>query len=264
MKLDMHCHTKEGSLDGKVPVEKYIELLKSQGFQGMLITDHDTYNGYRHWKNEIKGKKHKDFLVLKGIEYDTFGGGHILVIMPENVKLRCLELRGMPTHLLISIVHTHGGILGPAHPCGEKYMSLCRTRAYKKDPAIVNLFDFVESFNSCEPRQANETAHRLAQKYGKAEFGGSDSHKANCVGRSYTILPDDITCESDLIRYIKEGGKCACGGSLYRHTTKDKIGKANKLLVFSFYFYNKLAGLFRARKRYIKLQHEYLRQEKKL
>ena len=127
MKLDMHCHTKEGSLDGKVPVEKYIELLKSQGFQGMLITDHDTYNGYRHWKNEIKGKKHKDFLVLKGIEYDTFGGGHILVIMPENVKLRCLELRGMPTHLLISIVHTHGGILGPAHPCGEKYMSLCRT-----------------------------------------------------------------------------------------------------------------------------------------
>lgn len=90
-------------------------------------------------------------MILKGIEYDTFGGGHILVIMPENVKLRCLELRGMPTHLLISIVHTHGGILGPAHPCGEKYMSLCRTRAYKKDPAIVNLFDFVESFNPASP-----------------------------------------------------------------------------------------------------------------
>ena len=85
MKLDMHCHTKEGSLDGKVPLEQYIELLKSQGFQGMLITDHDSYKGYRHWKNHIKGKKHQDFLVLKGIEYDTFGGGHILVIMPENV-----------------------------------------------------------------------------------------------------------------------------------------------------------------------------------
>ena len=56
MKLDMHCHTKEGSLDGKVPLEQYIELLKSQGFQGMLITDHDSYKGYRHWKNHIKGK----------------------------------------------------------------------------------------------------------------------------------------------------------------------------------------------------------------
>ena len=201
---------------------------------------------------------------MKGIEYDTFGGGHILVIMPENVKLRILELRGMPTHLLISIVHAFGGILGPAHPCGEKYLSLCRTRVYKKDPAIVNLFDFVEAFNSCESREANETAHRLAQKYDKAEFGGSDSHRPNCVGRAYTTFPDWITCESDLIRYIKEGGKCNCGGSLYRHTTKDKIGKANHLLVFGFFFYNKIAGALRARKRYIKLQTEYIRHERRL
>ena len=95
------------------------ELLKSQ-IQGMLITDHDTYNGYRHWKNEIKGKKHKDFLVLKGIEYDTFGGGHILVIMPENVKLRCLELRGMPTHLLISMSIPTEGSWGRRIPAEKK------------------------------------------------------------------------------------------------------------------------------------------------
>ena len=31
--------------------------------------------------------------MLKGIEYDTIDAGHILVIMPENVKLKILELR---------------------------------------------------------------------------------------------------------------------------------------------------------------------------
>jgi len=39
MKIDMHCHTKEGSIDGKVPIEEYIRLLKNQGFGGMLVTD---------------------------------------------------------------------------------------------------------------------------------------------------------------------------------------------------------------------------------
>ena len=56
----------------------------------MLVTDHDTYNGYRHWKNTVKGGKYKDFVVLKGIEYDTLDAGHILIIMPQGVKMRLL------------------------------------------------------------------------------------------------------------------------------------------------------------------------------
>ena len=50
MKLDMHCHVKEGSIDSKVSLDEYITKLKENGFDGMLITDHDTYKGYRHWK----------------------------------------------------------------------------------------------------------------------------------------------------------------------------------------------------------------------
>ena len=42
MKLDMHCHVKEGSIDSKVSLDEYITLLKERGFDGMLITDHDT------------------------------------------------------------------------------------------------------------------------------------------------------------------------------------------------------------------------------
>ena len=55
MKIDMHCHVKEGSIDSKVGLDEYITILKQHGFQGMVITDHDTYNGYRYWKENIKG-----------------------------------------------------------------------------------------------------------------------------------------------------------------------------------------------------------------
>ena len=57
MKIDMHCHVREGSIDSKVPIEEFIKKLQSKGIGGMLVTDHDTYNGYRHWKNKVKGRK---------------------------------------------------------------------------------------------------------------------------------------------------------------------------------------------------------------
>lgn len=56
MKIDMHCHVKEGSIDSRVSMEEYIQLLQSRGFGGMVITDHDTYNGYRYWKKNLKDK----------------------------------------------------------------------------------------------------------------------------------------------------------------------------------------------------------------
>ena len=32
MKIDMHCHVKEGSVDSRVSVEEYITILKEKGF----------------------------------------------------------------------------------------------------------------------------------------------------------------------------------------------------------------------------------------
>lgn len=98
MKFDLHCHTQEGSLDGKLPIAEYIRLLQEKGYDGMLVTDHNSYKGYRAYRDILKEKLH-NFVVLKGIEYDTIDAGHILVIMPEQVKLKLLECRGLPVRI---------------------------------------------------------------------------------------------------------------------------------------------------------------------
>ena len=256
MKFDMHCHTREGSIDGRVGIEDYIRILKEKGFQGMLVTDHNSYNGYRYWKNEVKNRDDDDFVVLKGIEYDTSNAGHMIVVMPEGVKPRILEVRGMPVSLLITVVHAYGGIVGPAHPCGEKYMSFGGTRVFKrfKDP-MMRKFDFVETFNSCESPERNQAAKELAMEYYLPGFGGSDSHKENCVGTAYTEFADPITCESDLIAAVKKKAPMKAGGEYYHGTTKERIGGVNHLLVYSFWLYNKTAGLFRMHKRHVKANY---------
>lgn len=259
MKFDMHCHTKEGSLDGKVEVEDYIKLLQEKGYGGMLISDHNSYDGYRQWRDALKNKSYKDFIVLKGIEYDTIDCGHMLVVMPTGVKLRILELRGLPVRVLIKLVHQYGGIVGPAHPFGVRYLSFIRTRLRKGSRKaqlvpLMHSFDFVEAFNACESLEDNNKALHLAKHFGKPGVGGSDAHKVDCIGTAYTILPDDIKDESDLIRYIKKTKEIACGGVLYNKTTKDKLGKFNEFLVQGFYFYNKVAGWSKVVKRRVMLR----------
>lgn len=261
MKFDMHCHTKEGSLDGKVPIEEFMQTLKDQGFQGMLVSDHNSYNGYRAWKKTVNEKWFKDFVVLKGIEYDTIDAGHILVIMPEGVKLKILELRGLPVNFLIDIVHRHGGILGPAHPCGEKYLSITNTRKHRNRLAVMDRFDFLEGFNACESSESNMRAQEIAAEYGLPVFGGSDAHKIDCIGLGYTEFDEDISSESDLIHLLKDRGAqcCRCGGEYYAGTTKEKIGKANNILVQSFWFYNYFCSIIRRHKRRIELKKMYIR-----
>lgn len=262
MKLDMHCHTKEGSPDGKIPLLENIELLKSKGFQGMLISDHNSYKAYRYYKK--LSDKPKDFTVLCGIEYDTLDAGHMLVIMPSGVRPKLMELRGLPVFLLIEIVHLYGGILGPAHPCGEKFLSIFHTRHGRKYyEKLLTHFDFMETYNACEDEDSNALAASLARKYHLPCFGGSDSHKADCIGLGYTLVQQPILTENDLIQYINSGLPTKAAGRHYEYTTKQKLGKANTLLVYSFWFYNKFLALFRTKARNLELtQNEIIQKHK--
>ena len=114
---------------------------------------------------------------------------------------------------------------------------------------LLPQFDFVEIFNACESAETNAKAKRLAEKFNKPGFGGSDAHRLDCIGKAYTELPDTIRSEDDLIAYVKTCPQIECGGEHYNGTTKDRIGRLNMVLVDSFYFYNKLANGWRWRKR---------------
>lgn len=260
MKFDMHCHTKEGSLDGRVPVAAYAELLRKKGYDGMLISDHNSYKGFQAWK-EAAQKLPGDFVVLQGIEYDTIDAGHILVVMPEDVTLKILELRGLTVRALIDIVHKNGGILGPAHPCGEKYQSILNTRKHKNQMAFMDRFDFLEGFNACESRESNRQAREIADRFGLPAFGGSDAHKPDCVGMGYTLFHRPVRTQAELIALVRAEGSeaCSCGGAYYENTTRARIGKAKRLLTESFWLYNRLGSLWRFPRRSRELKRLYIR-----
>ncbi len=255
MKFDMHCHTKAGSIDAKVPLEKYIELLKEKGFDGMLVTDHDSYRGYRKWFESGGAQRAEflDFTVLCGIEYDTKDAGHFIVILPDGLMPHVLRLRGLPVERLIRLVHRLGGILGPAHPYGVKSSSAMFFKKIKNHPEILKKVDFIEGFNTCESNRANALAMELAKKYRKPCIGGSDAHEEKYVGMGFTEFQTEtcgkadavekpISCNNDLIRAVKTGCIASCGGQVRQQTSKAKHKEAF-YSVLGFKVYNSGLGI---------------------
>ena len=121
MKFDMHCHTKAGSIDARIPIEEYIAILKKYGYDGMLVTDHDTYKGYRYWSENCRKAKPVILpfcAVLNTIPRtpDTFSS-----LCRTDFFFPCSDCGGMSVEMLEKkIVHHFGGVLGPAHPFGPR------------------------------------------------------------------------------------------------------------------------------------------------
>jgi len=258
MKFDMHCHTKEGSIDAKVDMESYVRKLVSLGYDGMLVTDHNSYRGYDQWeklRTQMMAAAGKPFVVLRGIEYDTRDAGHMLVVLPEKVRTRMLEARGLKGRQLIRRVHELGGIVGPAHPYGNGFFALMNTRLGKRNEMLMNSLDFVESFNACVTPLQNRLAKRLADKYQKPEFGGSDAHRPEVIGSAFTEIAGNIRSNDDLIEAVRMRVPMIADGDWEDRVRKKQKKIVEELAVIGYWIYNKLfAGLnvFRRRK-YAKL-----------
>lgn len=256
MKFDMHCHTKEGSLDAKVDIETYIKTLIDKGFDGMLVTDHNSYKGYEKW-NELSQHINlsKPFTVLKGIEYDTSDGGHFIAVLPDNIHCKLLEIRGMTLMELEKLVHGLGGILGPAHPFDTGYYAYMNTHSGKKMPELIHKFDFIETFNSCAKTKANQLALQLAKKFNKPHFAGSDAHRLSVIGSAFTDFEDKILTNNDLINFIKNKQQTNAGSHIIEslHTNVNIV--IEKLGIVGYWIYNKLGALMNKRKRQLEKSH---------
>lgn len=255
MKFDLHCHTKEGSIDAKVSIVDYAQRLIDLGFDGMLVTDHNSYKGYDYWKEvEETTKLTKPFVILKGIEYDTLDGGHFICILPDRVKTRMLEARGMSVRQLVNVVHSLGGILGPAHPYDTGYYAYMNTKVPKKYPQLIKKFDFIEGYNSCAVPFSNIQSRLLGLLFQKTMISGSDSHRFEVVGTAYTEIDRNITCNVDLIRAIREHARIRITEDIYESMHKNVNIVIEKLGIVGYWLYNKAgaARYFRVRRSHLK------------
>ncbi|HUM83144.1 MAG TPA: PHP domain-containing protein [Lachnospiraceae bacterium] len=205
-KMDLHLHTKEGSLDGRADVISCALELNNHGFTGMMVSDHNSYKGYiAYQQQKDKYPELKDFTVLKGLEYDTRDGGHVLIILPDAVETAIFTVRGMTIRRLQLLVHSMGGICGMSHPYGNGYFAAMHTNHVKKNSRLQKGFDFIEVFNNHISDEANKMAVELAERLKKPGTAGSDSHSMRFVGTAETTFDVPVRSRDELIAAIMGG-----------------------------------------------------------
>ena len=246
MKFDLHCHTKEGSVDSKVPVEEYARRFMILGYDGFMIADHNSYRGCKAWDRVADKPEYEKFTVIRGMEYDTKDAGHILVVMPDGIYLPILRMRGMKCGRLIMIVHALGGVLGPAHPYGVATSSMMGFK--KMSPHLLKHMDFAEVFNTCEHPQSNRLAEHLAERYHLPGTGGSDAHVVDYIGMAWTDIHHPIHCNNDFIHAMKFHATVTAGGTEREPTTKGKY-KDHWIGQTAYRIYNRGIGKLRSPRR---------------
>jgi predicted metal-dependent phosphoesterase TrpH len=164
---------------------------------GFAITDHDTIDGV---SEAIKIKS--GLIVIPGLEISA-KGAHVLALgvnelIPENQSLS----------KTVNDIHKQGALAILAHPFG---LPKSWVNIHKVEGAC---FDAIETSNSSQIpyRIIEKLNNRLAEKLQLPKTGGSDSHIAETLGRSYTVIETESTTLDDILSSIKNG-RCTAYGS---------------------------------------------------
>ena len=172
-KWDIHMHTTFS--DGINSVREMFEFAHKEGIDGIVITDHDTMDG---WKLAEKASKEFGVETLPGAEITT-PFGDVLAIGIEEVPDGSLEG-------IIESIHSQGGVAIAAHPFGGYWET-----QFTELPDIVSLFDAWEMLNGGVSKEGNEKAVEYGLKNGLVGTAGSDAHFKSDIGSCFIEIAGD-------------------------------------------------------------------------
>lgn len=211
-KYEIHCHTDETSNCGRVPAKELVEIYKSKGYDGVVITDHysqmtfkktDAFRAGKLWERFLKGYRAAkeaagdDFTVLLGMEIR--GVCSPIDFLVYGVTEEFIEKSGnllfKYSHRFYKIAKKNGMLIVGAHPY--------RMFPVKPGSAVI---DGVEVYNGKESNENNAKAFEWAKKQGKTILtSGSDFHRTTHKHFSGILTDEPIKTNDDLLRILKSG-----------------------------------------------------------
>ena len=188
--IDLHIHSNYS--DGKADFEKIIEDAKKSGYKLISITDHNTVEGH---------KKYKDEILVPGVEFDCWFGYVFIHLLAYNINvnhpalepfmaktkaetegdvIRLFSRRNIPK--LIKAIHEAGGISILAHPAC--YWALSLENLVKNLMKLgldgIEVYYPYPRFRKIVKFHSAKDVKRIADKYPSLiQTGGTDFHGEN-------------------------------------------------------------------------------------
>ncbi|MCD7774692.1 MAG: PHP domain-containing protein [Clostridiales bacterium] len=212
-KYELHCHTKEVSLCGRVPVRDIIEMYKDKGYSGIVLTDHYSpmtfyrpsmlfcpqkhVDFYTSAYREALKYANDDFTVLLGMELRYYATANDFLVygITEEFLRKNGNLMTMYPKNFYRLAKRYGYIVLQAHPF--------RSGMVRINPKYL---DGAEVYNGKTNREQNLLARQWAQKnHMSITVSGSDFHRPEHLAKGGIITETPIKTNGDLLAVLRSG-----------------------------------------------------------
>jgi predicted metal-dependent phosphoesterase TrpH len=211
-KYEIHCHTKEVSRCGTLPVAELIQIYKDAGYSGIVLTDHYspmTFNPSEFFSKKkaidhyLKAYKEAqkyttdDFTVLLGMELRFYAtvNDYLIYGISEEMLHELPFLLSLYIRRASKLLRERGCVFLQAHPFRKLI-----TRAKPK------YLDGVEVFNGKADKESNDLSEKWAEEIGATiRTSGSDCHRESGAAKGGIITNEPIKTNEDLLRILKSG-----------------------------------------------------------
>lgn len=198
-KIDLHVHTVFGK-DSLIRPEELVSRSRQVGLDAVCVTEHHSYFLSDPYK-EISVRT--GFPIFQGLEYRAMEG-HLLIyglkVDEEDLPPR------LPMQWTMDWVRQRGGAAVPAHPFQQWSVSgFPGDRVFEMKNLLA-----LETLNGSLSEGENRLAMEAARRLGVKGIGGSDAHGPTVLGRAYTIFPERIEGEAELVAALRQGDYYPC------------------------------------------------------
>ncbi len=213
MKIDLHVHTSEISLCGKVRGCDAVKMYKDAGYDAIVITNHFNSDGVYHFSHQGRQDYLEAYIegyelarragceigltVLLGYElrFDGSNNDYLVYGMPYDVASDYKRIFAMNPREFSQIANERGFLFYQAHP-------------FRNSMNIIKpsyLFG-IEVYNG-NPRHdsRNDIAQMWADKFSLRQISGSDFHQPEDIAIGGIQTECDVSTLDDLIKILKDG-----------------------------------------------------------
>lgn len=198
--MELHTHTMHS--DGGASVEQLCRHALEWGYDGVALTDHNTWSGVEDLTPDLEAKT---LPAAHGIEWTTLYG-HFLVI-GGNMRVDCRFIQRDDIDTYLAHIQDSGASIGVAHPCdaGAPFCNGCDWRFLVERWELV---DYIEIWNGQTPMIKSNSrcaflkwTKLLNQGYRLGVSSGGDWH----------LLADEPECPHLGVTYLAIDGPISTG-----------------------------------------------------
>lgn len=205
---ELHCHTSEVSICGKVAAKDVVENYIGAGYSGIVITDHfnrhtfhsrpeDMAEYYLSGYRAAKAAAGNRLTVILGMELTFYENDNDYLVygMTEDFIRQYPNMMELGLERFCALAHENGMVIFQAHPF--------RNRMTVMPPGLL---DGVEVYNG-NPRHdsRNDIARMWAEKYEKKMSSGSDYHQSEDLARGGIAVKEPLFDAADIVRVLMNG-----------------------------------------------------------